>query len=194
MIEAVRNRLFGSTATQEREAAFVDVLVDQTESSASIAAMVNFGQALIKANGDRIAAIDGKATNILGYSIAILAFISTQPLIGQSPLRTFPLMLAAVFALLGGWSAALTTHAARNWQSMSECTWFPDSAATASDSDQLNRWYLKAMHESLQVNQRKANQKAAKLTQAQVATAAAGLCLGLSLAGSALLALQHALF
>ena len=64
---------------------------------------------------------------------------------------------------------------------MSEATWFPSDPGVVSEADVLGRWYLRAMHQSLQENHRIANQKAGEMIVAQLCVAGAGICLGLML-------------
>ena len=173
--------LFGRTEIKELGPDFVDGVVD---GSPSTDLLMDFGRSLLRANDERITAIDAKATTIVGYSTAILAFLVTRggSLVGEPPWRTFPMLVAALCGVLACAFAGLTLRAARDWQDMGEATWFPDDGQTAGDTERLRRWYLKAMHQSYQDNHRITDKKAGELIKAQLAVAVAGACLGFTLA------------
>jgi hypothetical protein len=157
--------------------------------------LLDFGKDLLRANDERIASIDSKATVIVGYSAAILALLVTRDtaLAGEPVWRVFPVLAAAIFAVLGCMWSGLALRAARDWQSPGEATWFPEDTSVAADADSLRRWYLKAMHQSFQDNHRITDQKAGELVRAQLAVTAAGACLGLTLAADAAAAILQRL-
>jgi hypothetical protein len=191
MLDRLFSGMLGRTFTQERAAADVDALVQGYESEESTKQLLEFGRTLLRANDERAAALDTKATTIVAYSAAILAFMVSRnlSLVGQPSWRVFLWLLAGTFATVACVSAGMALRAARNWQNMGEATWFPADRSVVDDPDKLGRWYLRAMHESLQQNHRITNEKASETICAQLAVAGAGVCLALSLVGAAITAL-----
>jgi hypothetical protein len=124
------------------------------------------------------------------YSAPLAFMVSRNlSLVGQPSWRVFLWLLAGTFATVACFSAGMALRAARNWQNMGEATWFPADRSVVDDPDKLGRWYLRAMHESLQQNHRITNEKASETICAQLAVAGAGICLALSLVGAAITAL-----
>jgi hypothetical protein len=176
--------LFGRSMTLERAASDVDAVVAGVASEETTKLLMAFGENLLKSNEERVAALDGKATALVGYSAAILAFLVTR----QSSPRgeTWQLLL---LALAGGFATAtcicagLALRAARNWRNMGEATWFPRDPRDVASADVLGRWYLRAMHQSFQENHRLVDEKAEEVVYAQAFIALSGVCLGLLLIG-----------
>ena len=144
---------------------------------------MEFGESLLGANEERIKAIDAKATMIVGYSTAILAFLVNRDvqLAGEPVLKVFLILSATAAGSAACYFSGMTLRAAQNWQALGEATWFPNDGVTAKEPDRLRRFYLKAMHQTLQENHRKTNIKAQALIKAQLSVALAGMLLGASL-------------
>ena len=183
--------LLGRTQTIELSAAEVDAMVDAQRPAETTDRLLDFGRGLLRANDERVAALDSKATMIVGYSTAILAFMVSQgePVPGRPWWVVMPWLLAGICAAVACFSSGMALRAARNWKNMSEATWFPKDLSTIADADRLGRWYLAAMHQSLQENHRIANQKASETIISQLAVAAAGVSLAIALLASSLTAL-----
>ena len=81
MFKRLKHALLGQTATQERRPDDVDALVASCQSPETTKLLLSFGDKLLKANDDRVAAIDAKATALVGYGTAILAFLVTRDLV-----------------------------------------------------------------------------------------------------------------
>lgn len=182
MFSRVYEWLFGRTKTVSRSPESVDLAIEGCQSAEAIGRLVTFGAGLLKANDDRAATIDSKSTAIIGYTTAIMAFLVTR----DFPWLTMPWLKAALMATAGlcafggSVSAALAVRAARDWKAMGDATWFPLDAQTIRDAVQLDRWYLRAMHQSFVDNHAIVNAKAHELIQAQVLTAGASILLTLS--------------
>jgi hypothetical protein len=183
MLIRLRQALFGATLTHERKPAEVDALVDAYPSGDTTKYLLDFGQSLLRFNDSRAAAIDSKATMLVAYSTAILAFLTTRDLqwLEISPIKAGSLVVTGILSAVSLVSAGLALKAARNWRVIGEATWFPN-VANAKTSDQLGRWYLRAIHQSVQDNHRINNAKAGELIRAQLCIVGAGFCLALSFA------------
>jgi hypothetical protein len=193
MFERLWTAMFGRTLTQRRSPEDVDALVLGYQSQETTKVLFDFVRALLKANDDRTAAVDSKATMLIGYSTAILAFLLTRGpgLVGEPWWLVFLRLMTGIFAAVACVSAGMAIRSARNWQNMGEATWFPVDRETIGDPDKLGRWYVRAMHESLRHNHEITNKKAGEMICAQLAVAGAGFCLAVSLAGGALAALLN---
>jgi hypothetical protein len=176
------DRLIGATKTHELSASSVDALIDGVSSDGVTNDLFAFGKLLLAATDERAAAIDSKSTALVGYSAAILAFLVTRlpEVRGLPPGQVVTLALAGIAAALACSSAAVVLRGAKNWQGLSETTWFPQ-ADTLASSDKLKRFWLKAMHEMHQSNYRIANRKASQMIAAQLFTALAAVFLAISL-------------
>lgn len=142
---------------------------------------MDFGEKLVKASDERVSALDSKATALVGYSTAILAFLVTRTIPRENVWIVLLLGLAGGFAIAACVCAGLALRAARNWRNMGEATWFPEHASHVASADVLRRWYLRAMHQSYQDNHRTVDEKASEVIFAQIFIALAGVCLGLLL-------------
>jgi len=182
----LRSAILGRTVTNERTASEVDSLLDGTLHEGVTKELFDFGRYLLDQNNARDAAIDEKATSIVGYSAAILAFLVTRESSWtHSPAKLVALVVIAALAISASAYAGLALRAARNWNELSEATWFPGDTHFLSDEDQLRRYYLTAMHQVHQENHKLVNQKADQMIWAQISVAAASILLGSILFGSA---------
>jgi hypothetical protein len=181
-MQRLKHTLFGRPVTQERRPEDVDALVMNCPSKDAIQQLLSFGEKLLNAHEDRVSTIERKSATLVGYSTAILAFLATRnvPTVGSMS-QAVLLVAGGSFAIAACVSAGVALHGGRNWQAMGEHTWFPADPHVVADADALGRWYLRAMHQSLQANHRIADQQAAAMVRAQMWTAAAGVCLGLLL-------------
>jgi uncharacterized protein (DUF983 family) len=138
-------------------------------------------------NESRTAAIDSKATTIVGYSGAILAFLILQlpTWTKATAWELIGISLAALAAAVACVYAFSALRGARDWEWFSERQWFPKNA-TLQGAVQLKRHYLKCMHGIKQSNHRITNQKADSLIAAQLLVSLAAIILGLTLTVSAI--------
>ena len=143
--------------------------------------LFDFGQMLLAANDERVGFIDFKATTLVGYSSAILAFLLMRG-VGwvHSPFELVAIAIAGVAAGLACFFAGMALRGAQNWSELGEGTWFPREQVLAG-ADQLKRFYISAMHQTLQDNHRIANRKADQMILAQVLVALAGVLLAITL-------------
>ncbi len=191
----LRPRLLGVTETKERAVFEVDTLIESCPSGEVTGALFNFGRYLLDQNAARDNSVDQKATSIVAYGSAILAFLTTRESSwSHSPIRLLALLLIAALAISACVFAGLALRGARNWLELGEATWFPDHARFLADEDQLKRYYLTAMHQVFQENHRIVNQKADQMILAQLSVAGAGIFLGCVVLGGAGAALLRHLF
>jgi hypothetical protein len=178
---------------QERTADDVDDLVDRGISKETAEELFTFGKLLFANNDDRIKTIEAKASSILGYSSAILAFLLTRSadLDRSRPTAICVALIAAcaVSACVCGWLALKS----RSWKALGESTWFPPKnfRERLDEPDDLKRWYIKAMHQMYQENHRITDKKARLMIGAQLSIGVAGLLLGVALAFNSIGALFH---
>ncbi len=179
--QRTRNFVLGSTITQELPGAEVDELLAKYSSEEVTKELFDFGQMLLAADDERVGLIDSKATTLVGYSSAILAFLLIR---GTGWTHSWPELIAiaivGVIAGLACLSAGIALWGAQNWRQLSEVTWFPREQVLAG-SDPLKRFYISAMHQVLQDNHRIANRKADQMIIAQVLVALAGVLLAITL-------------
>jgi hypothetical protein len=71
----VRTSLLGATKTQELPGEEVDQLLAKYPSEDVTKELFDFGQMLLTTDDERVGLIDSKATTLIGYSSAILAFL-----------------------------------------------------------------------------------------------------------------------
>jgi hypothetical protein len=183
-LKGIRNFVLGSTKTQELPGAEVDELLSEYSSEEVTKELFDFGQILLTADDERVGLIDSKATTLVGYSSAILAFLLIR---GASWTHSrFELVAIATVGVIAGFAcvfAGLALRGAQNWSQLSEATWFPREQVLAG-SDPLKRFYITAMHQVLQDNHRIANRKADQMIVAQVLVALAGVLLAITLAAA----------
>jgi len=190
MKAAVRRALLGSTVTREVPGVQVDDLLEQCLRKEITNELFDFGRYLLDQSNARDAAIDQKASSMVGYSSAILAFLLMRGLSwADSPIKLAAFILIGALAALACCFAALALRGARNWKELSEATWFPPQPEFIADEDQLKRFYITAMHQVHQENHRIVNRKADQMIVAQLAVAAAGVLLGCALFSEATWAL-----
>ncbi len=182
MFRRLKRALFGRTETHELSGDMVDGLVlTGYEAAATTDRLLEFGAGLLKANEERVSAVESKATYLVGYSAAVMAFLVASDVEWESmsPLAVVFLIAAGLFAAFACAFAGMALRAARDWQNMGEATWFPTGKEDIANPDRLGRYYLRAMHQSLQANHRIANQKADEMIASQLLVAASGVCLAL---------------
>ncbi len=183
----LRGYLFGSTVVRELSEQEVDDLIDQYTSEGVTDELYKFGAMLLSENESRAASIDSKATTVVGYSGAILAFLILQaPIWAKATVWELAgISIAAFVAACACVCAFSALRGARDWAWFSEKQWFSKSAALKG-ADPLKRYYLKCMHGIKQANHRIANQKADSLIKAQMLLAVAAIVLGSMLTASAI--------
>jgi hypothetical protein len=178
--------LFGATEVLEMSNDEVDMVVAGAASEQVTDELYKLGEMLLSEIQERVSGLDSKATTIIGFSGAILAFLvhqSAQP----ATVSTLELVGIILVALLAGTASAfafLALKGARNWKWFSERNWFPAPEAKAG-TDQLKRYYVRAMHRVERANNRIANKKADNVVKAQVLLALAAIVLALILASGA---------
>lgn len=177
----LRKSILGATKTQELPGADVDELLAKYSAEDVTKELFTFGQMLLTANDERVGFIDSKATTLVGYSSAILAFLLMRGVSWMhSPLELIAIAIIAVIAGLACFLAGMALRGAQNWSELGEKTWFPREQVLAG-SDPLKRFYISAMHQVLQDNHRIANRKADQMILAQVLVAFAGVLLAITL-------------
>lgn len=177
----LRDSILGVTRTQELPGAEVDELLAKYSAGDVTKELFDFGRMLLTANDERVGFIDSKATTLVGYSSAILAFLLMRG-VGwmHSSLELVAIAIIAVIAGLACFFAGMALRGAQNWSELGERTWFPQEQVLAG-SDPLKRFYISAMHQVLQDNHRIANRKADQMILAQVLVALAGVLLAIVL-------------
>jgi hypothetical protein len=103
-----------------------------------------FGRMLLAETDDRARQVDSKATSVLGWATAILAFLFTQ-LIQASGIVNLTLGVASgLFALLAVRRAYKALQARRGWLWPSDLDWFEETAFASAD--ELKRFHIRSMH------------------------------------------------
>jgi hypothetical protein len=177
----IRTSLLGATKPHELPGEEVDQLLAKYPSEEVTKELFDFGQMLLTTDDERVGLIDSKATTLIGYSSAILAFLLMRGVSWtHSWVELIAIALVAVLAGLACVAAFMAVRGAQNWSQLSEATWFPRDQVLAGP-DQLKRFYISAMHQVLQDNHRIANRKADEMIIAQILVAAAGVLLAIIL-------------
>lgn len=179
--------LFGATEVLELSDDDVDTVVAEAASEEVADELSKFGEMLLSEIQERVSGLDSKATTIIGFSAAILAFLIHQS--GQwdnaPKLESLGVLSVALLAGAASAFAFLALKGSRNWKWFSERNWFPAPEAKAG-TDQLKRYYVRAMHRVERANNRIANEKAHDVVAAQVLLALAAMVLALILAVGAM--------
>ena len=184
--QLIRQLILGSTKTIEMRGADVDDLLQKYSSEEVTNELFEFGRVLLATNDDRVALIDSKATTLVGYSSAILAFLLIRGPSGMHfCVESIAIAVAGIFAGAACVCAGLALRGAQNWSALSEATWLPQEQIVAGP-DPLKRFYIGAMHQVLQDNHRIANRKADQMILAQFCVAVAGMLLAVTLIWSVL--------
>jgi hypothetical protein len=175
--------LFGATEVLEMSNDDVDMVVAGVATEQVTDELYKLGEMLLSEIQERVSGLDSKATTIIGFSGAILAFLIHQSAqsIATSTLELIGTILVALLAGVASTFAFLALKGARNWKWFSERNWFP-APETKAGTDQLKRYYVRAMHRVEQANNRIANDKADNVVRAQVFLALAAIILALILA------------
>jgi hypothetical protein len=154
----------------------------------TVAQLYRLGETMLKENNDRASALDGKATNMLGYAGVILAFLlahSTEWTTEIGRVGKFFLLIAAVSGLAAAYHA-FQSFLTRDWRWFSEKEWFKETAI--GDANRLRRFHILAMHAVNQTNSEINRGKAGHVSDAQwwvaVATGSLALTLGVHILGS----------
>lgn len=188
-IKQLRKSILGATETHELPGEEVDQLLDEYSSEDVTKELFAFGQILLASDDERVGLIDSKATTLVGYSSAILAFLLLRGVSWtHSWLELGGIAIAGLLAGCACFSAGLALRGAQNWKQLSETTWFPRHKVMEGP-DPLKKFYISAMHEVLQVNHRIANRKADQMIMAQVLVAWAGVILAITLASVSITAI-----
>jgi hypothetical protein len=157
----------------------VHAIVSSYEQSEVTARLEDFGRFLISANRERTKAIEGKATLIVGYSVAVLAFLvskePTQSVMGAMwpPLGVRVASICAAISLMFAF-IALWVKSSR-W--LSDRQWFENENDVMEDDDRLRRCHVLAMHAANAKLRVSNDEKADNVRVAQASMIIAGLCL-----------------
>lgn len=126
--------------------------------------LYSFGAMMLSEVQERGGQVDSKATVILGWATAILAFLFTQ-LNGDGTLSTLIGVAAGAFALLTVLCAYNALRARKDWRYASDLDWFEKTAL--SDSDELKRFHIRSIHEIRQNQKTIIDGKGKSLLKAQ---------------------------
>jgi len=153
--------------------------VSSYESTATTDTLLGFGRILIDANRDRTKQLETKATLIVGYCIALVAFVVTRPV--TTPGWASGAMMAATILAIGGLVAATWALLVKTHPWLSDSQWFENSKGVLDDTDRLKRCHVLALH-SVNARLHTSNDtKADRIMIAQWLTVLAGIALALSL-------------
>lgn len=179
--------LFGSTQTHELPEEEVDDLLTQCTSPEAIDELYKFGRELLAENETRTAALDTKATTVVGFGGAILAFLilQTPQWAASTTWELFGISAAAICAAVACVYSFSALRGARDWAAVSERNWFPKQEVLKGPDD-LKRAWIRVLHTIRQVNHRITNEKADKVIKAQLLLASAAVILGVTLASGAI--------
>jgi hypothetical protein len=122
--------------------------------------LYSFGQILLGEANDWAKQIDSKATGVLGWATAILAFLFTQ-LTRTSGVVNLSLGVASgLFSLLAVRRAYKALQARKGWLWPSDRDWFEETAF--GSADELKRFHIRALHQTrrarMEIDQLKSNQ------------------------------------
>jgi hypothetical protein len=186
-LKDLRTHFLGATKTRELPEDEVDALIDNLPSEQVTDELFKFGEMLLAENEARIGALESKATVVVGYSGAVLAFLVLRApdWARTSRWELVGLLFAALCAASACTCAFSALIGAKNWDWFSEKQWLAAKPALVS-ADKLKRHYLKAMHGVKQTNHRITNRKADSIIKAQLLLAATAIVLGVTLAAGAL--------
>ncbi len=140
-----------------------------------------FGKMLMDMTNQRAASLDAKATSIVGYSIALLAFLVanakdwTSHLSAGEKLLALPASLSIFVAIVaGGWAMR-----AQRWAWFSAKDWIRREILV--DVETQRRYYLSVAQKVHRRNERVNESKACAVVTAQMALACGGVLLALVL-------------
>lgn len=143
-------------------------------------ALLDFGKGLLTANRERTKQLEGKASIVAGYAVAVLAFLvsraPTMSVIAPWPPRSIAAAswLAGLSLVAAGCALAIRSHA---W--FSDSQWFENENGVLDDPDAIKRCHVLAMHA---VNSRMGGSndwKANAVLAAQMLLLGAGGCLAI---------------
>lgn len=131
-----------------------------------VAAWRRFGELLLAELRDRSAALDGKATSLVGWSAAVVVgAVSPVPAAGPSILAVVPAMVAALAAIMALRVSPTTVPSQMDWFCFEESV----------DAGRLERFYLLALRDWHECDAETARHKGAWLRVAQGALLAAAM-------------------
>ena len=125
----------------------VDKVVYSYEQSEVTDQLYVFGSVLLAEIQDRAKQIDEKAVTVLGWSLAVLAFLFTQANNFGSGAALFLAIICAISASLATICAYRAREARRAWGWPSDMDWFE---AAKDGADELKRYHIRAMHAARQ--------------------------------------------
>jgi hypothetical protein len=143
------------------------------------APLEDFGRLLVSANRERTRDIESKATLIVAYSLAVLAFLVSREPTQSVMAVTWPpveVRVASVFAAISLVFAFVALRAkSSRW--LSDRQWFETEKNVMEDPDTLRRSHVLAMHAVNAQLHISNDQKADNVIIAQGSLMLAGLCL-----------------
>ena len=174
------SRIFGGTVPEnllsENE---VHRIVSDIESADVTDQLYEVGRLLIDANRDRTKQLEGKAALIIGYCLAVLAFLVSREPMQSVVVGTWPpwgLRAASVCAAVSLGFAFLALRV-RSYAWLSDRQWFENENDVMNKADTLRRCHVLALH-AVNSHLRVSNdRKADNVVVAQMFIVGAGLFL-----------------
>jgi hypothetical protein len=135
-----------------------------------------FGRVLIEANRDRTKQLEGKATLIVGYCLAVLAFLASRE---PSVIVGWPSMFLRAAGLFAGISLGLVFLAlrVRSYPWLSDSQWFENENDVLEDADRLKRCHVLALHAANKQLNASNDKKADWIVRAQACLILTGISL-----------------
>jgi hypothetical protein len=107
--------------------------------------LYSFGEMLLSETDDRAKQIDSKATSVLGWATAILAFLFTQLIQANGIINLFLGVSSGLFSLLAVRRSYKALQARKGWLWPSDRDWFEETAFASAD--ELKRFHIRSLHE-----------------------------------------------
>lgn len=124
-----------------------------------------FGKMFLSEVESRVKQLEAKATSVLGWSVAILAFLFTQLTKGSSIVDTNVSLLSGTFAALAVERAYLAVRGRSDWLLPSDRDWFGETAL--GSGDELKRFHIRSIHEMKHNQNEIANRKSRHLLRGE---------------------------
>jgi hypothetical protein len=139
-----------------------------------------FGSTLLAEIQDRAKEIEGKAVVVLGWSLAILAFLLTQVNNLGGSVATVLAALSAIFAITAAVCAYMARVTLSEWRWPSDKDWFQAKVMRlgAEGADELKRFHVRSMHATRQAQLAITERKGEWLSWSELPLVLAAVALG----------------
>ena len=121
--------------------------------------LLSFGQTLLDEANDWAKQIDSKATGVLGWATAIVAFLFTQLTKTNGMVNLSLGVASGSFAMLAVRRAYKALQARKGWLWPSDRDWFEETAF--GSADELKRFHIRSLHQTrrarMEIDQLKSN-------------------------------------